>query len=457
MTPLKLRRIRQLLWLYFWLVILDGALRKWVLPGLSSQLLLLRDPIALLALWLGQSLLWQPRFRFWLQSLFSIALIAFVLALVVGHGDVITAAFGTRILLIHFPLIFLFAAAFDRAAVLRFAQALVILSIPMTLLIVVQSNLPPTHILNVAPGGEETALFSGALGRFRPPGTFSFINGLVIFYTLAAAALFSRLYGVKQTLADRLLIPVAGISLVVALPVSIARSLLFGYAVVILAVLVALLLSRTRLVPLLAGLFTILLVISIGTAIPTFQDASEAFLSRWNVANENEGGEAGAGGVFQKRVVSNFTDLLVDQDSVPLLGYGIGMGTNVGSQRLSGKRKFLISEASLEATLGELGPLLGFALVGWRIALGLKLLNIGLRAAIQGNRLPTIFIGASLLQLFIGNTSQPTSLGFLVVSAGLTWAAAMPAPTPGLTHARLVPVRPLPHPLPQSPSIVPNS
>ena len=61
MTQARFMRIRQLLWIYFWLLIFEGALRKWILPGLSNPLLLVRDPVALLALWWGSPLLNQPR------------------------------------------------------------------------------------------------------------------------------------------------------------------------------------------------------------------------------------------------------------------------------------------------------------------------------------------------------------------------------------------------------------
>jgi hypothetical protein len=35
------------IWAYFILLIFEGALRKWIFPGLSNALLLVRDPIAL--------------------------------------------------------------------------------------------------------------------------------------------------------------------------------------------------------------------------------------------------------------------------------------------------------------------------------------------------------------------------------------------------------------------------
>ena len=43
-----IRNIRRLIWLYFWLLLIEGALRKWVLPQLSNPLLIIRDPVVIL-------------------------------------------------------------------------------------------------------------------------------------------------------------------------------------------------------------------------------------------------------------------------------------------------------------------------------------------------------------------------------------------------------------------------
>src|ERR1051325_7691372 len=41
-------RVRQLIWLFFWLLLLEGALRKWVGPRWSDPPLVGRDPVVLL-------------------------------------------------------------------------------------------------------------------------------------------------------------------------------------------------------------------------------------------------------------------------------------------------------------------------------------------------------------------------------------------------------------------------
>src|SRR5216684_370745 len=39
--------LRRMIWLYFWVLIFEGALRKWI-PPLSVPLLVVRDPLVLL-------------------------------------------------------------------------------------------------------------------------------------------------------------------------------------------------------------------------------------------------------------------------------------------------------------------------------------------------------------------------------------------------------------------------
>lgn len=432
MTPARLKQIRQLLWVYFWLLIFEGALRKWLLPGLSTPLLLVRDPVALLALIWGWPLLQQRPWRGWLQPLLWIGPIALLLAITTGHRDIPTALFGARILLLQLPLIFLFPAVFNRADVIRVAWLMLWLCIPMALLIATQSTLPQTHILNVGPGGTGTAVFDGIGERFRPPGTFTFITGVASFFTLAAASLFVVLYAAPIRQRGRLFCLVAGIALVVAIPVSISRSLLAGYLVVATSTVAALTLSRTPIVRLVSGLVALALAVGVATSVPAFQNSTDAFVARWEAAStvdrEQEGDVGVAIDQFQNRILPGFIGPLNRLNTIPITGYGIGIGTNFGAQRLTGGSRFLVGEGAWEVSLAELGVILGLAFLAWRTALAIWILRMALRVARQGNRLPLILAGASCLDVFGGQISQPTGLGFVVLSAGLTLAACNPGP-----------------------------
>ena len=47
--------IKRFIWIYFLLLLFEGAFRKWFLPGWSQELLIIRDPIALWIYYLAYS------------------------------------------------------------------------------------------------------------------------------------------------------------------------------------------------------------------------------------------------------------------------------------------------------------------------------------------------------------------------------------------------------------------
>src|SRR5437762_6334593 len=59
-----LQNIRRLIYLYLFLLIIEGALRKWIVPQFSNPLLLVRDPVVLAIYFLAWRAHIFPRNRF---------------------------------------------------------------------------------------------------------------------------------------------------------------------------------------------------------------------------------------------------------------------------------------------------------------------------------------------------------------------------------------------------------
>lgn len=418
------RKIQLLLWTYFWLVIFEGAIRKWVLPGLSTPLLLIREPVALAAFMLGLPYLTRRPWAGWVGCFWAVGAVGLFLAITVGHRDIPTALFGARILWFHLPLIFLFAAVFTRDDVFSFAKATAFIAMPMAVLIAMQYSLPQSHFLNVAPGGEEGGGFSGALGKFRPPGTFSFTNGLSEFYGLAAACVLALFVSGPRPLPKWIWLSSA--SLVVALPVSISRSLLFKYVLAVGAAVASTAMSGRNIKNFVVGGLVLFLVALVATRLPVVQDAQKAFTARWEMANEAEGKGEGVQGVLRSRVGGKTFGAVAEALDAPLFGYGIGLATNFGAMRVAGKKAFLVAEGAWPSTIGELGPILGLVLLGLRVALAIFLLRRAIAQAKRANALPLIIGGYALFMVIMGGTAQPTELGFVVLGAGLMLAACNP-------------------------------
>ena len=102
-----LKTTRRLIWIYCIVWLIEGAIRKWVLPGLSLQLLLVRDPIALLIYYYAARARIFPM-NGWLGFLWLITGLIFLQGIIQAMSGQVTwvvAAFGVRTFFLHMPLI----------------------------------------------------------------------------------------------------------------------------------------------------------------------------------------------------------------------------------------------------------------------------------------------------------------------------------------------------------------
>lgn len=412
------RLLKQLIWLYFWLLLFEGALRKWVLPMLSDPLLIIRDPIAI-----GAILVYLVNgYRFW--NIFTTVIVlttvlSFVTAIGLGHGSIPVAVFGARIYLFHFPLIFIIAEIFDRADVERLGVALLWTIVPVTVLVALQFYSPQSAWVNRGVGGSlEGAGFSGALGYFRPPGLFSFTNGNSLLYGLVASFVF-YFWRERAKIGTSLLV-VATLAMFITIPLSISRGYMFQVVICFLFMAFASI-SDVKSFFTFSGMILLLpVLLLLASQFGFVSTGIDAFLQRFENASISEGGLEGT---FTERFIGGFTRPLGYSEDRPWTGYGLGMGTNVGSTLLTGEVSYLIDEGEVGRVTGEQGLALGLANLLARLALGLWTMFAAFRLLFRGNALPWMLTSYSFLGTINSLWGQPTSLGFAVFALGLTLAA----------------------------------
>ena len=141
------RLIRNLIWLYIVLWLIEGALRRWFLPGLASPLLLIRDPvvIAIYCIAVSSGLFPVNGFVIWGALL---ALLSFVNAMVMGHGNILVALYGVRCDFIHVPLIFVMGKVLREKDLIAMAKVAVWVAVPYTALLVAQFYQPQDAWVN---------------------------------------------------------------------------------------------------------------------------------------------------------------------------------------------------------------------------------------------------------------------------------------------------------------------
>lgn len=409
-------KIKTAIWLYFFLWIFEGALRKWILPGLATPLLVIRDPVAIYIIYWAVN----ARMKFtnnyvvyaWFSSIFCLSY-----TIMFGHGNLFVGLYGARIMLLHFPLIFIIGDVFGKEDVLKLGRVLLGINILMTILVYYQFSSPQTAFVNIGIGGEGSAGFSGAKGYSRPPGTFSFISGLSIFY--AGVSVFVFYFWLSKDSYSKLFLIISTIALIIALPLTISRSAVVGVLVVGLFAIIG---SGTngkslfKLVTTVIFLFLCIIILKNNTEI--FKLGTEVFMSRVDAANQGES--------IKESVVlrgyNEFMDPLINLFNQPLFAGNLGMGTNAGSKLLTGKTTFLISEGELGRLGGEQGLIFGGCTIALRLllAIGLALRSWSLP---QDQRLlPFLLCGAACIAIAQGQWAQPSVLGFGILMGGLVVA-----------------------------------
>ncbi len=415
---------RKAIWIYIFLLIFEGALRKWFLPSLATPLLLVRDPIAIWLTIVGLQKGWIK--SGYAKTMMVVASISFFMAMAVGHHNLFVALFGWRIYFFYFPLIFVMGKVLTRNDLLKIGQFILWTSIPMTVLIFIQFNSPQTAWVNMGVGGEGTAGFAGALGYMRPPGTFSFTSGYVMYQAVVGCYLLYYL-SMNNTLPkeyqfSKLILLILTGCYLLSIPTSISRTHFFQTGVFLIFLFIAAMRKNK-----LKGKFLKFAILTIMTGVILYflgigGTSMEAFTARFEGANEVEGGVEG---VIGDRYVGGLLGSLVNFQ-IPVFGYGIGLGTNVGARILGGDMYSFGFNGEIEwsRVIGECGMLLGLIIICIRLFFALELWKKAYNLLVKKyDLLPWMLSAGMMLTVPQGQWAIPTNLGFCILLGGLTLAA----------------------------------
>ena len=407
--------LRASIWLYFWLLLFEGVLRKWVFPGWSDIFFIIRDPLVVAIYCLAVAARVFPIrpavVTIWVMAALSLA---FSFA---SDAHFMVTLFGLRTNYLHLPLVFVMARVFDRADVIRFGRAVLFCSVPILVLMILQFRADPSDPINAVAGAGTGGQLRGSMGKIRPPGPIRFISAVVSFFALAMAFV---VYGwqSRKGAIPRVLLIVASLVVVAAVPISISRSNLFGIIVVGLfgAATAARDLQR---VPKMIGP---LLALAVPLMLAADTIYVQAFTTRWEEARDAGGG--GFSSNVIERMLGEYTQPFEIAVNAPLLGRGVGLGTVAGARLMTGTNTFLLSESEWSRIVLELGPPLGFAFILWRLWLAVLMVIRGWGNFLAtGDALSWVLAGATFLSVVNGQWGPSTNLGFAVFGAGLSLAA----------------------------------
>ena len=407
---------------YLLFLILEGAFRKWFLPGLSDLFLLARDPIAILTFIICIKNRLIPKYI--LLYILAFSLFEIVKALLFGDNFFVMI-YGIRTLFLHISIIFCFGLLLSEK-VLEICFDILLISSPILLAIVLfQTTSDPYSFINIGIGGVGTSSFasSGAGGgQIRPSGTFSFITGLAAYTSLVFSVSLSRLFFTKK----RFLLSVTSLfSCLIIVGVALSRTLYFSVGLVVFSLILCCILFNIRINlfrwnKTLLGILSLLTVfLFLFSSNPFILTKLESFSGRWDASVSDRGGVSQT---ILPRVLDGFFGSSGHVLIEPVLGVGVGKGTRVGAV-LSGFKnaKLNLGESDADRLLNEVGVPRAYTYFIFRYYLAFSILFFVFKAKSPTSLLILFSVFPLLL---IGQFAQPTIYGFACFGASLAMSTA---------------------------------
>jgi len=426
----KIDRVRRWIYAYFLLLIFEGMLRKWGSLNflVSSALLIVRDPVVLMIYFLAWKAGVFPKSKYMKVWAALTVIFCFLGVLQVFFNSwlrLVVVLYGIRTYCLHVPLIFLMPRVFQREDLHRIGRWTLLIAGPMAFLMAAQFLLPPDSFINRGTFGEGSEQIGAALGRIRPAGTFSYGTGATSFNLLVAAFL---LYScVDRTWVSGRIRLVAAVAFVLILPISGSRGFVLSCGILLLFAMIGGTFKPRLLWVTLQGAAFGVAIFALLSLTSVFREGLLTFSTRWVEA-------IGTGGSFNESIVQRFFGEFIgafnELGTTPVLGYGLGLGSNVGSALTSWSIGFLLGESEWERTVMEMGPVVAVLWLGARCGFGLLLYRRAWACLRRGQALPWLLLGTLGTAFFNGITQQPTALGFLVFTTGLCLTAIKVARSP---------------------------
>jgi hypothetical protein len=430
--------LKKLFWVYFLLLIFEGALRKWIVPGLSAPLLLVRDPVGLLILVEAiHTNKWPQKWAGVAGFLAVGILLLCAVQMIVVDNPWIAAFYGLRSYLLPFPVAFVMGENLTAEDLRKFGLCTLWILLPMTLLEVAQYMAPPSSFLNKGAyeGGGQIYYIEG---HTRASGTFSFVAGPTNYVPLAAAFI---LYGLlHERFARKWLLWVATAAAILSIPMIGARTVVFELAGVFACMGIAALFGvsqLTKVFKLAAPITALFLLVSL---LPVFTNAALSLTTRFQEANRMEGGSARR--AVENRAVGPVLYQLASTDYTRNpIGVGMGQGAAAITKLMTGTVSFTAGEGELGRVMAEFGPIPGIVFMVFRLMLAIALLARALAAARKQEPLALLLAPITFAALLFSVCEQPTEQGFMVIGMAFTLAAlklaerqTVPAPSRSIRH-----------------------
>jgi O-antigen ligase len=342
-----------------------------------------------------------------------------IMQIFVIHLEPLIALYGLRNYCFYIPLAFIIAQQFRPGDLVRLVRHTLIVSIPIALLVFVQSRSPASSFINrgLVEGGR---VFMVAGDLVRTTGTFTFSAGQTLFVSSVIFMLLALWLQPAQTRPMKLplLIVCAG-AVLTNLAVSGSRAAYFFAAFAFAAAVVFAMVTRKRTARIKAlVVLPLMLIMALGLYTTVFHSSYQAMNERASKAETSEGSPL-------QRVWHIVGAVVQTLPSLTVLGHGLGAGTTGAVAALSqNSPNFEYAENEGARVLQEAG-LLGVLYMTMRWILAASFLRYAIVATrSSGQPLPLLLsCYAAVVMSFAQVTLQGTTNAYGWLFAGFCMSA----------------------------------
>jgi hypothetical protein len=358
-------------------VILQGALRKWVFPGLQIMYLVQDVPLLFAYMYAFYARLFRLNWLAWSCIVCALILSMQTLMQIIVVGlPVQTAVIGLHHYLFYLPILFMAPLCFNAKHRLRFLRFNLLSTIPMALIATIQSRSSNSAWINRTSLGDNTAFSISGSDAFRSTGTFNFTLPYSIWCGIVAALVIGEWLQPEEqrSFKSTPLLMVCSISALLATAVSGSRTAVFLTAAAFAGGFVSVVITQNRKYIIRFVAVTILLPIIAGLGFLVSPDSFTGNVNRF------EGEDASR--EMTTRVEGMTFGFLTDVP-LSLLGEGIGKGIQASNVGSNDAYEVDLSEWDPIRGVQELGSVTGTALVLFRYGGSFALFFAGVAALKQ--------------------------------------------------------------------------
>lgn len=310
------------LFMFSWIIILlQGAIRKWLLPGFGAAYFIEDIPILMAYGYaVHKGIIWFGGVLYFTVGISLLLCLQALMQVVFIHYNFLAALVALHHYIFYLPMLFLLPACMTRSNIRKFLKLNLLIIIPMTVIALIQSVSARNAWINQTAAGDEIGTAFGVSTTIaRTSGTFNFTLPFSIWCGIAAAMVIGEwlLPPARRTLRSRSLLLVISMCIMLATATSGSRTAIFLVTLAILGSIVATLMIGNVMLSVRIAAILVLLPAFGGVAYLIAPGSIDALVGRFT--------QEGAREEMSSRVVTMTIGFLLYPD-FDVLGHGIGMG-----------------------------------------------------------------------------------------------------------------------------------